>query len=82
MFVLLTPKIFKDHPYSRLYGVWRGEEAEGTGDEGAPVHYWITSSARASIEGGIVTRCFGPLRRWGARGASVVPWKRTPVTVM
>ena len=38
----------------RLGGERRGEEAEGASDEGSPVHYWITSSARASTAGGIV----------------------------
>ena len=37
-----------------LSGERRGEETEGASDEGAPVHYWITSSARASTDGGIV----------------------------
>src|SRR5262249_32603548 len=47
-------KVF-DRGLLRL-GSERGEEAEGeaTRDERSPVHYSITSSARASTEGGIV----------------------------
>ena len=36
------------------------EEAEGAREESSPLHYWITSSARASTAGGIVSR--GPWR--------------------
>ena len=39
----------------RIGGERRGEEAAGQrADKRAPVHYWITSSARASTDGGIV----------------------------
>src|SRR2546422_1356147 len=34
----------------------RGEETEGSSDECSPVHYSISSSARASTEGGMVRR--------------------------
>ena len=38
----------------RPAGERRGEHAQSASDEGSPVHYWITSSARASTAGGIV----------------------------
>src|SRR5262249_19248062 len=37
-----------------LSGERRDEEGGGARDEGSPIHYWITSSARASTEGGMV----------------------------
>src|SRR5262249_26435062 len=51
-----TKKTYPRH-LSRLLRVGRkrrGEEAESASDEGAPVHYWMTSSARASTAGGMV----------------------------
>jgi hypothetical protein len=38
----------------RLDGERRGEEDKGASDERSPIHYWITSSARASTAGGMV----------------------------
>src|SRR5262249_54364712 len=39
----------------RFGGTRRGEEGKSPCDERSPLHYWISSSARASTEGGIVT---------------------------
>ena len=38
----------------RLRGERRGEEGKGAGDEGSPVHYWMTSVACRRTDGGIV----------------------------
>ena len=47
----------------RLDGERRHQEAEGASNEGSPVHYWMTSSARASTAGGMVRpRAFAVLR--------------------
>jgi hypothetical protein len=40
----------------RLSGERRGEKAEAErGEEHPPVHYWVTSSARSSSDGGMVS---------------------------